>query len=233
MALPEGKAAATNRLTQEGRWSEASAFKDSRISEHRKAGMKRPDAQELAWQEMLDKYPPIANTSADDSALDDGGIDVADLPESQGVSLVDDIMWCYSVLEIKCPNLSDAPSRGAVGLLKWARKDRDSFFKLLASKAMAAAPKAAGGAEASDDEWGEFQRWKANTAHTRMIREMVMKKPVEEHSLQEWLYGPDWDPSKEKKIWHPSDEDLARVEADSSENPRTVQVGNSSGELDS
>ena len=56
----ESKIALTERLRREGRWDEASKFKDNAINGFRTDGMKRGDAAEAAWAAMADAFPPVS-----------------------------------------------------------------------------------------------------------------------------------------------------------------------------
>jgi hypothetical protein len=56
--LMEDKLDATHRLRIEGRWLEASAFKEQRRRALRAEGVPRIEAKNRAWQEMLSMYPP-------------------------------------------------------------------------------------------------------------------------------------------------------------------------------
>ena len=57
--MNESKADLTNRLRREGRWPEASAFKDTAVKELRSQGMKRREAREEACRRVSDKFPPV------------------------------------------------------------------------------------------------------------------------------------------------------------------------------
>jgi hypothetical protein len=57
--MTESKIALTERLRREGRWPEASKFKDEVKTKLRAEGMKRAEAGEQAWQEMAEKFPPL------------------------------------------------------------------------------------------------------------------------------------------------------------------------------
>jgi hypothetical protein len=60
----ESKIALTERLRREGRWAEASKFKDDNLREFRSKGMKRDEASEAAWEALDQAYPPIAAVAA-------------------------------------------------------------------------------------------------------------------------------------------------------------------------
>ena len=57
--MNESKIQLTHRLEREGRWPEASKFKDDQIASHRSEGESRKDAQLAAWEEMELRFPPI------------------------------------------------------------------------------------------------------------------------------------------------------------------------------
>ena len=59
--MNESKIELTERLRREGRWSEASQFKDEVLKKLRSDGMTRADAAEQAWERMAAQYPPLAN----------------------------------------------------------------------------------------------------------------------------------------------------------------------------
>ena len=54
----ESKIALTERLRREGRWAEASKFKDEAVKKLRAGGMRRAEAREEAWEKMAEAFPP-------------------------------------------------------------------------------------------------------------------------------------------------------------------------------
>ena len=50
--MPESKIVLTERLRREGRWDEASEFKDKSVAKFRADGLKRGEAAEAAWAAM-------------------------------------------------------------------------------------------------------------------------------------------------------------------------------------
>lgn len=62
--MNESKIVLTERLRSEGRWDEASKFKDEALKELRSKGMKRDEASEAAWEAMEQAYSPIAAVAA-------------------------------------------------------------------------------------------------------------------------------------------------------------------------
>ena len=57
--MSESKIVATERLRREGRWDEASVYRDRVRKELRAQGKPREEAAEAAWQAMREKYPPL------------------------------------------------------------------------------------------------------------------------------------------------------------------------------
>jgi hypothetical protein len=67
--ITESKIELTERLRREGRWSEASRWKDQTIKELRAGGMKRAEASEEGWRRMAAEFPPlVAATAAEPQA---------------------------------------------------------------------------------------------------------------------------------------------------------------------
>jgi hypothetical protein len=57
--MSESKIVATDRLRREGRWPEASIFRDNERQRLRAAGIPRKQANEQAWEAMTAAYPPL------------------------------------------------------------------------------------------------------------------------------------------------------------------------------
>ena len=55
----ESKIEATDRLRQEGRWEDASSFRDQVRQEMKAGGATRNEANEQAWIRMLERFPPL------------------------------------------------------------------------------------------------------------------------------------------------------------------------------
>jgi hypothetical protein len=55
--MNESKIDLTERLRREGRWAEASKYKDEVVKKLRASGLKRCEAGEQAWQEMAEAFP--------------------------------------------------------------------------------------------------------------------------------------------------------------------------------
>jgi hypothetical protein len=155
----ESKIEVTERLRREGRWSEASLFKDQELKRLRGEGMNKAEASEQAWAAMAETFPPLANRGGPDVHTDAPGataaepwpaqqprgmepdIDVEALldrigDDRQAPDLVRDTLWVYGALENRRAKPEDAPSLGAWSLLLWARQYRNRFFEQVLPKAM-------------------------------------------------------------------------------------------------
>jgi len=60
IVMEESKIVTTERLRREGRWEEASAYRDQVRKELRSQGKPRKEAAERAWDTMMAKFPPLA-----------------------------------------------------------------------------------------------------------------------------------------------------------------------------
>ena len=123
----EGKAAATTRLTREGRWGVASARKDEIAEELKAGGMKRSAANLEAWKRMIREFPPLA---APDDAEPLSAIDpqlLTALPDSSPATFDADVFWTLNHLESPEVDYSSAPSKGCVALFRWAKRQPDKF----------------------------------------------------------------------------------------------------------
>jgi hypothetical protein len=152
----ESKIELTERLRREGRWEEASRFKDETFKKLRSEGMTKADAKEESWRRMAAKYPPL--DSIDESVTEapnatigeplpaqeprgtEHDIDIDALLDRIGdgrsSDLVRDTLWVYENLANRRIKASDAPSCGAWALLEWARQYRNRFFEQVLPKAM-------------------------------------------------------------------------------------------------
>jgi hypothetical protein len=92
--MKESKIDLTERLRREGRWAEASKYKDETVKKLRAKGMKRAEAGEQAWQRMADAFPRAEEKSAYDRAtqlLYDTVRDAVDEWQKEyGITLPDD-----------------------------------------------------------------------------------------------------------------------------------------------
>ena len=160
--MQESKIEATHRLQREQRWPEASSFKDSVIKECRSEGKTRAEASEIAWERMIAEYPPLAVEPDQESEVDLVGVD--DLPDSSPTGFLADATWVYNNLARATVNTASAPSAGAVGLLRWARRNEDDFFENVWPKVLGLASK---------QEPNEDDEVEAALAHVRSLEEML------------------------------------------------------------
>jgi len=148
-SAPESRAAATNRLYREGRWEEASTYRDSVRRELRSQKVPRAEANDQAWAAMIEKFPPLAvpvqeHVAVADPSIEDEAIDFAALLErTKGIppDLDRDALWAYEQLDVITATPDAAPSLGAWGLLKWARGNRNRFFEQVLPKVAASKKK--------------------------------------------------------------------------------------------
>ena len=110
----ESKCTATNRLRREGRWEEASLWRDQKRHELRAEGQNRTESNEAAWQAMIDQFPPLPPSECQPSG-GDPAIQLLDIdPNSyDGKSgCAGDIAWAYTNLWVKSAEPNQAPARG-------------------------------------------------------------------------------------------------------------------------
>ncbi len=152
--MTESKIDLTNRLKREGRWEEASLLKDQKIKKFRDSGMKRPDAQDKAWEAMEVEFPPAEaleipreNEPGSELTVEQiAGLSAGTLKEFSG-----DVAWTYANLETTEDFTEEPPSTGALALLKWARANQQDFFSKIVPKAIQIQEKQSG-QDAEEDE---------------------------------------------------------------------------------
>ena len=135
----ESKLTITTRLKREGRWEEATIFKDEVIQELREARIFGYQAKDAAWREMARAFPPLEKDEEEFVLADDEEVETL-LKKLAPVDLFADIRWVYSQLENKRVRRDQAPSAGAWSLLDWARNYRSRFFEQMLPKALAKGP---------------------------------------------------------------------------------------------
>lgn len=147
-AMTESKIEITERLRGEGRWSEASRYKDETLRGLRAEGMKKAEAAEEAWRRMAEKFPPQAAPvpcevgeagALSPEVVSAEDIDIDALIDRIGdprPDLVRDTIWAYEHLVDRRTKPSDAPTAGAWALLQWARRYQNRFFEMVLPKAM-------------------------------------------------------------------------------------------------
>ena len=146
--MNESKVELMDRLRREGRWSEASKFKDAALADFRAKGMTRDEAGAAAWEAMEKAYPP---RSAEDVVVDAGRVrglqeipsDWPDLPSN--ASLQAELRWCQSnrirvaeemrggAIRVHLERAgSPAPSHAALGWLETAIRFPAKFVDICA-----------------------------------------------------------------------------------------------------
>lgn len=149
----ESMSVATDRLRQEGRWNEASLFKDQAIKRLRAEGRTKGDAKELAWDEMLAKFPPLPapKPKADPLSLDGVDRELLDRLAATESDWDTDVRWVYANFRHPAPRIDTAPSLAAWGLLGFARSEPAKFFGQLLPPVLAKAS-GSGNGSSPDDE---------------------------------------------------------------------------------
>ena len=134
--MTESKIVATERLRREGRWAEASLWRDEKRKQLRADGQTKANANEASWQAMIEEFPPLA-MEEDVSSEQPGTVELIDLGnyDSQP-DMSRDILWVYENLVMKGVTAEDAPCLGAWAQLQWARQDKNRFFEQVLPKAM-------------------------------------------------------------------------------------------------
>ncbi len=146
--MNESKIQLTERLRAEGRWPEASKFKDTALADFRAKGMKRDEAGVAAWEAMADAYPPLPDAEA--AAVNVRVQGLGEIPDSwpdlpDNASLAAEIAWVQSqrlrIVEER-PNgstvvrldraRSPAPSMAALGWLETSIRSYAKFIDVAA-----------------------------------------------------------------------------------------------------
>jgi len=147
--MTESRIQLTDRLRREGRWDEASRFKDAKVAELRAEGVPRKNAQQSAWEAMAEEYPPLPVDELECDAVDEQEPQAVALDDEEVAALIArtgshpldltrDTLWVYQHVDYPQVGLDQAPGLGAWSLLQWARRNRDRFFEHMLPKAMAA-----------------------------------------------------------------------------------------------
>ena len=146
--MNESKIGLTERLRAEGRWGEASRFKDETLRTLRSQGMTKAEAGDNAWQQMAEKYPPQAQEEA--AAVNVRVQGLAEIPESWGAipsnaSLQSELSWVTAnrlrvveespsgVIRVRLERAgSPAPSHAAIGWLETSIRAYSKFIDICA-----------------------------------------------------------------------------------------------------
>ncbi|MEQ1825773.1 MAG: hypothetical protein ABL921_07490 [Pirellula sp.] len=153
--MNESKIVLTERLRREGRWAEASKFKDTVLAECREKGFKRDEASEAAWGAMEQAFPPIATAAATadmraEAATDTRIQGLSEIPADwpplpDNASLQAEIGWCQAnrlrVLEERANGVNvvhldrartPAPSWAALGWLETSIRVYSKYIDVVA-----------------------------------------------------------------------------------------------------
>lgn len=146
--VQEGKAAATNRLRKEGRWDEASAYKDQVRAELKREGMKAEEAKEESWRRMIEASPPLPPVPGPTESERFSPLaslyadEIAELAQERAgktprpVDVLRDFRWVYENLFREDVRPKNAPSLGAWNLWEWAHQNVDEFYTSYLPKIM-------------------------------------------------------------------------------------------------
>jgi hypothetical protein len=97
--MNESKIELTERLRAEGRWTEASNFRETARADFRTKGMGRQEAVEAAWEAMAEAYPALPEATAEPASVRVQGL--GDIPPSwpelpDNASLQAELAWVQS-----------------------------------------------------------------------------------------------------------------------------------------
>ena len=143
----ESKADATTRLRREGRWEEASQYKERQRLRLREQGMSRKEAKEAAWDAMMTEFPPLpldaaAAASCDvDESVDESVIsEIASRSEEDADGEMSEVIrWVYDYIDRGEEQAAkSAPSTGAYSLWRWARENHRAFYEKILVQAIKA-----------------------------------------------------------------------------------------------
>ena len=96
--MTESKSVATDRLRQEGRWKEASLWRDEKRRQLRAEGHPKVYANEASWEAMIEQFPPSPDPDQVGSSVDAELFEIdLDNYDSQP-DLVRDTLWAYESL---------------------------------------------------------------------------------------------------------------------------------------
>ena len=147
--MKESKINLTHRLRREGRWDEASRFKDDWIAQLRSKGKPRKEAQQAAWEAMERRFPPQETAESASTVQEELDTELKELTDLASPSFLADAGWVYQRLSVKGVKPEDAPSPGAWALLQWAKLNQNRFFEHVMPKVVSSKKKMA--MEASEE----------------------------------------------------------------------------------
>lgn len=188
--MAESKIELTERLRREGRWADASEWKDEMVRALRAEGMKRQEASTEAWQRLAIEYPPLPITVevlGEAEVEQSEALEVVSLPAAWGL-LPDsapfeaEVEWVHQnrVLVVEerrggSPVLhwerarKPAPSYGAASLMDFAATNRKGFMDILQRIKPAA----------HDDDDANVRREQKSIAEIRAVLAQVQRQADE------------------------------------------------------
>lgn len=120
--MNESKIEATDRLRREGRWEVASKYRDEVRKRLKGEGKTRTEANDAAWEAMLEKYPPTEPPLEQLELVKFPVEKTRDHPDSER-----DWLWAATHLHRAGVVALDAPSSFAWSLLVWGRTESNYF----------------------------------------------------------------------------------------------------------
>jgi hypothetical protein len=194
--MNESKIELVERLRHEGRWEEASKFKDTALADFRAKGMTRQEAADAAWDATAEAYPPLSVTGELTARAPDAPepttattaappIPWTDLPTYADFDA--EVRWVHQqfiLIVEETPRgrvihwdraTERPPSTGACSLARWAADNRTAFYKDVLPKATAK-PHEPTGDEPTPEEIREAEGQAADWG--RLAREL--QEPLDE-----------------------------------------------------
>jgi hypothetical protein len=166
VALPrETKAEAMHRLQREGRWEQASAYRQEVRQQQRAQGHTKAEARDAAWAAMLKEFPPLeadgeaskhVEPSGPMELVESVGLSAEELDQLRGrtrgreVDWVRSVVWAFEALGQETVLPSDAPTPGTWALYGWAKQSANKFYETVLPRALAAQEKRR---QTTDDEF--------------------------------------------------------------------------------
>ena len=93
--MTESKIGATDRLRKEGRWEEASLWRDNKRKQLRAEGHAKTKASDTSWQAMIEVFPPLPQEEIEANAACET-VELLDLENYQErPDMSPDNQWAY------------------------------------------------------------------------------------------------------------------------------------------
>jgi hypothetical protein len=128
--MSESKITLTDRLRREGRWEEASLFRDQKRREFRSTGMSKAEAREAAWEALAEAFPPLSLPAAPTSTAEPQLLSAERLTELYRRKPNRVLEWLKDDVTTVGDSVSKPPehfhSMGMYGLWRWAHANRDA-----------------------------------------------------------------------------------------------------------